>query len=127
MIVNVDAPYEVARRFLLSRYSIGNVPTLRCWRGEWRKWNGTHYAEMREDALEAELWDFLSKVNKGKFDPQQKHVHGLVAAIKGRVILDAEIDMGAWLGDGDPPWGDGPIICCKNGMVRLSDGKTMAP
>lgn len=123
ILVDVDAPYEVARQFLLSRYSIGGVVTLRYWRGCIFKWTGTHYAEMADDALKAELWDFLSKINKGKFDPQEKHVNGLAAAIKARATLSDEIDVGAWLGDDLAPWGATAIIVCKNGVVRLADGE----
>ena len=47
----------------------------------------------------------------------------MVAAIKGRVLLDDEIDVGAWLGVGAAPWGDANVIVCKNGVVRLSDGR----
>lgn len=123
ILVDVDAPYEVARQFLLSRYFANRVVTLRYWRGCIFKWTGTHYAEMPDDALKAELWDFLSKINKGKFDPQERHVNGLAAAIKARVTLNDEIDVGAWLGDDAVPWGETAIIVCKNGVVRLGDGK----
>jgi putative DNA primase/helicase len=37
-------------------------------------------------------------------------------------MLKAEIEAGTWL-DGVAPWGSGPIICCKNGVLRLSDGR----
>ncbi|MFB9262836.1 phage/plasmid primase, P4 family [Bradyrhizobium erythrophlei] len=123
ILVDVGAPYEVARRFLLSRYSIGSVPTLRCWHGDWRKWTGTHYAEMEDAALRTELYDFLATINGGKFDPKPKHVNELIDAIKARVLLNEEIEVGTWLGDDAAPWGDGAFICCRNGVVRLSDGK----
>lgn len=123
IVVDVDAPYEVARQFLLSRYFLNGVATLRYWRGCLHRWTGTHYAEMADDALKAELWDFLSKINNGKFDPQEKHVNGLMAAIKARVTLDDEIDVGTWLGDDAAPWDDAAVIVCKNGVVRLNDGE----
>src|SRR5262245_1564243 len=41
--LDMSAPYEVARRFLLDRHCVHQVPTLRWWCGEWRKWTGTHY------------------------------------------------------------------------------------
>jgi putative DNA primase/helicase len=37
-------------------------------------------------------------------------------------MLTGEIEVDAWLGKGEPPWGAEPIICCNNGVVRLSDG-----
>ena len=120
-IVDMDAPYEVARRFLLDRYSLNGVATLRWWYGEWRKWTGTHYAEMEEDALRAELYQFLAKANGGKFDPAQKHVNAVVDAIKAWVFLGADVEVGAWLAMAKR-LGATAIICCKNGVLRLSDG-----
>lgn len=123
VLVDMDAPYEVARRFLIDRYSLEGVATLRWWCAEWRKWNGTHYAVMEEDGLRAELYGFLARANSGKFDPTPKHVNAVIDGIKAWVMLPAEVEVGAWLGDGDAPWSDGAIICCKNGVLRLSDGQ----
>jgi hypothetical protein len=123
VLVDMDAPYEVARRFLIDRYSLNGVATLRWWCGEWRKWVSTHYAEMEEDALRAELYEFLAKANGGKFDPGPRHVNAVVDGIKARVLLGASVEVGAWLDDGEAPWGAGEIVCCKNGVQRLSDGK----
>jgi putative DNA primase/helicase len=61
--------------------------------------------------------------NYGKFDPASKHVNAVVDAIKAWVLLSVDAEVGAWLGDGSAPWGDEPIICCKNGVLRLSDGR----
>jgi putative DNA primase/helicase len=122
-IVDMAAPYEVARRFLVDRYTVDGVATLRWWQGEWRRWNGTHYAEVEEDALRAELYQFLARANGGKFDPAQKHVNAVVDAIKAWVFLSAEVEVGTWLGDGEAPWGNGAIVCCKNGVLQLSDGR----
>ncbi len=119
----MDAPYEVARRFLLDRYHQGGVATLRWWCGEWRKWNGTHYAVMEEDELRAELYRFLARANSGKFDPTPKHVNAVIDGIKAWVMLSAEIEVSTWLDDGEAPWGDEAIICCKNGVLRLIDGQ----
>jgi putative DNA primase/helicase len=119
---NPSAPYEAAIHFLHSRYAWKNVPLLRRWRGGWLKWTGTHYAEMSEEALKADVWEFLSRINGGKLDPQEKHVNGLVAAIKPRVLLDEDVEAGTWLGDDPAPWGDDLTICCSNGVIRLSDG-----
>ena len=123
VLVDMDAPYEVARRFVLDRFHLNGIPTLRWWNAEWRKWTGTHYAAMEEDALRAEIYQFLAKANYGKFDPAPKHVNAVVDAIKAWVMLPAECEVGGWLGEGAAPWGTEPIICCKNGVLRLSDGE----
>src|SRR5262249_37802480 len=60
---------------------------------------------------------------EGKFDPAQRHVNAVIDAIKARVFLSADVEVGMWLGDGCAPWGSDAIICCKNGVVQLSDGK----
>ena len=55
--------------------------------------------------------------------PRQRHVNAVIDAIKARVFLSAEVEVGTWLGDGEAPWGEETIICCKNGVLRLSDGR----
>jgi putative DNA primase/helicase len=120
--LDVDEPWEVGRRFLVSRYWRDGCPTLRYWRGLLLRWTASHYAEIDEAEIKAELWQFLSTINRGKFKPQEKDVNGLLSAIKSRVILPADVDVGAWLGSEVAPWGDSQIIVCMNGVVRLSDG-----
>ena len=82
VIVDTKAPYEVARRFLVDRYRLDGALTLRLHRGDWRRWTGTHYAVMEDDALRAEVYDFLSKVNYEKFDPEPKHVNAVLDGVK---------------------------------------------
>lgn len=122
-VVNTSAEYEVARRFLQDRYSDGKILTLRWWGGEWRCWTGTHYAEIEKDALRAKLYEWLATINSGKFDPTARYVSNVIDAITAHALLSREVEGGTWLGDGEPPWGRGEVICCKNGVLRLSDGK----
>jgi hypothetical protein len=49
---------------------------------EWRRWTGTHYAVMEEDALRADIYEFLANANSGKFDPTQRHVNAAIDGIK---------------------------------------------
>jgi len=122
--LDVAAPFEVARCFVVDRYSVGGVPTLRRWRGDWLRWTGTHYAALGKEALEAEVYQYLDKINFGKFDPSERDVNQVIHALKSRVLLPDEVEGGTWL-DGVAPWGDGPIICCKNGVVSLSDRRQL--
>lgn len=123
VIVDTKAPYEVARRFLLDRYNFERLPTLRLHRGEWRRWTGTHYTVMEEDALRAEVYDFLAKVNYEKFDPEPKHVNAVLDGLRAWAFLSEEVEAGSWLGDSEAPWGNEEILVCKNGVLRLSDGR----
>ncbi|WP_292531890.1 phage/plasmid primase, P4 family [Methylocystis sp.] len=116
--LDVAAPFEVARCFVVDRYSVGGVPTLRRWRGDWLRWTGTYYAVVGRETLEAEVYSYLNDVNGGKFDPSERDVNQVIHALKSRVLLADEVEGGTWL-DGDAPWGDGPIICCKNGVLAL--------
>jgi hypothetical protein len=90
---------------------------LRWWCGEWRKWVGTHYAEMEEDALRAELYEFLAKANVGKFDPGPRHVNAVVDGIKARVLLGASVEVGLGLTMAQPLGAQGRLsvarmACC---------------
>jgi hypothetical protein len=82
--MDLDAPYEMARRFLAAHYSLAGVTTLRWWQGGWYEWTGTHYAEKENDALTAELYEFIDKAWTGKREANSKHVGELAKAIKAR-------------------------------------------
>ena len=103
--------YDVAERFLLDQHADRNaegiIATLRWWRGEWRVWTGTHYAAMEEDALKAELYAWLSRINGGRFNPTSRYVSGMVDALKARAHLLAEVEEGSWLGEGEAALGRG--------------------
>jgi putative DNA primase/helicase len=74
--------------------------------------------------LEAEVYGYLDRVNGGKYDPTERKVNAMIHALKGRVLLPDDAEPGSWLGEGEPPWGTGEImISCKNGVVRMSDGR----
>jgi len=126
--IDLDAPFAVAQHFVVSRHStkIANkiIPTLRWWNAEWRIWTGTHYAVMEGDALRSEIYGFLAKANGGRLNPAQHHVNKIIDAIQSVVFLPAEVEAGTWLGD-DKCWSDEPFICCKNGVLRLSDGRLL--
>lgn len=126
--IDLDAPFAIAQHFIVSRHSakVANkvIPTLRWWNVEWRIWTGTHYAVMEGDALRSEIYGFLAKANGGRLNPAQHHVNKIIDAIQSVVFLPAEVEAGAWL-DGNKCWGDEPFICCKNGVLRLSDGKLL--
>ncbi len=73
---------NILRRFAnVHKCPVGAL-TLRLHRGDWRRWTGTHYAVMEDDALRAEVYDFLSKVNYEKFDPEPKHVNAVLDGVK---------------------------------------------
>jgi putative DNA primase/helicase len=119
-ILDLKAPWEVARCFVVDQHSKEGFSTLWRWRGDWYSWTGTHYDEVGKERLEAGVYDYLNRVNGGKFDPGERDVNLVMHALKSRVLLPDEVEGGAWLG-GDAPWGNEPIICCKNGVLRLSD------
>ncbi len=120
--LDVKAPFQIALFFVIDRYSIQGVSTLRRWRGDWYRWTGTHYAECGREELEAEAYSYLDAANGGKLDPTEKDINAMMHALKSRVLLPDEVEGGTWL-DGAPPWGSEAIICCKNGVLRLSDRK----
>jgi putative DNA primase/helicase len=97
-----------------------DIPTLRRWRGDWYRWTGTHFAESGKEALEAELYLYLSKVNNGKHDPVEKDINTVSHALGAFVLLPNEVESGTWLDDdAAAPWGEETIICCKNGVLQL--------
>jgi putative DNA primase/helicase len=123
--LNTEAPFEMAGFFLVDRFSRAGQSLLKRWRGDFYQWNGRHYEELEDEDLEAEIYKYLNGINGGNFDPKERDVNAMVHALKSvkGVRIGTRVETGTWGGKGVPPWGEEAVICCRNGILRLSDGK----
>ena len=119
--LDIEAPYAVAHAFLTDWWKVKGIFTLHRWRGSWYQWTGAHYAELGDEALNAELYKYLDTVNAGRVKPNRDIVSDVVHALIARAQLPNDVEGGTWLG-GRAPWGEGEaVICCANGVLRLRD------
>jgi len=123
--LNTEAPFEMAGFFLVDRFSRAGQSLLKRWRGDFYQWNGRHYEELEDEDLEAEIYKYLNGINGGNFDPKERDVNAMIHALKSvkGVRMGTKVETGTWCGRGVPPWGEEAVICCRNGVLRLSDRK----
>ena len=109
--------------------------TLRFWREEWHRWDGTAYRIFPDKELRAELTESakaeLDRLNiiaqklahDGKPPPAVRKVTGrLIAdvahALASLTVLPARIEAPAWIGV-DGPFSADEFLACRNGLVHL--------
>ena len=133
-----DDPHRLGRLILAKKYDHPDGPTLHSWRGEWWRWSTARacYRCLPETDLRAEI----SKIIKAELDranvaeqqaqgplvtrpPVAKKVttalvSNVLQAIASEVIIPAETDQPAWLGD-DPPFSAAEALPCRNALVHL--------
>ncbi len=71
-VLDPGDPLPGAELFLVAGYEQGKARLLHHHRGMFYRWNGASYAEKDEDALRAELYQFLKRAKrseKGKTTP----------------------------------------------------------
>lgn len=124
-------PLLVAAMFAAQEYTgEGGASWLLRWRDGWWCWTGTHWTEITEEALTAQLWVFTgnaSYIGPGKgpelewvpWRPNKRRIADVFAALKAVGIANAPAE-GA-----DPPcWLDGRqagrVIACRNGLLDLA-------
>jgi putative DNA primase/helicase len=90
------------------------------------KWTGAHYAALADSDVTAMVREFLetswrrSKDGPTPFKPTKRDVDEVAAALRDATHVASRITPPAWLDGRDDD--DGPLIACKNGLLRLSDG-----
>jgi hypothetical protein len=60
-LIDVCAPYDVAKLLLHVNFTKETKRTLHRYRGGFYHWNGSAYPEIAEDALRSHLYSFLSQ------------------------------------------------------------------
>lgn len=99
---------------------------LRRWRGTWMRWHRTHWAELEDTILTAELYSRLgaavwqkrvsNKVVTVPWMPNRSSVGEVLKALEGLTVLPAETEAPIWLdGRGDPD----PLVSCRNGLLNI--------
>jgi putative DNA primase/helicase len=133
LILNPKDPLPSARVFTASYYLESNVRALHWHKGEFYAWTGTHYAELSDAKLRAQLYDFLEgakrKTGDGllePFQPTAKRVNDVIDALKAVAHLEEGTAAPAWIeGAHEKPQPD-EILACRNGLLHLPTKQMMA-
>jgi putative DNA primase/helicase len=125
-------PMAVARR-LLPRWTHKEtgLHSLRHWRGQWMRWERSHWRELAEAELTAEMYralehaEFVFTDQRGDesvkpWAPTKGKVSDVLAALAAIVHLSERIDAPSWF-DGDRLGRhSGSIVACGNGLLDLT-------
>ena len=124
------APLDVARK-LYDRHRIGGLRTLVAWRGEFMRWDTTHWSEVDPAWLRSEIYDTLGAVEyevvvKGvperrPWNPDKRKVANVTEAVAAIGHISAEIDTPSWIHLHSAAETAAPqVISCTNGLLDLS-------
>jgi len=102
---------------------------LRRYRDQFFSFNGSCYEPITEEALRANIRNFLHKqkiVRKGKrcpFNPSDKNVQEVLMALPARgCLLSGHLEVPAWIGDYTTPVNPA-LVVLKNGILNLRTRK----
>jgi len=130
-----DDPHRLARLFIGEHCQHADGLTLRYWREEWHRWDGSAYRILPDKELRAELTTSakaeMDRVNliaqklaeKDKPLPTVRKVTGrmiadVAHALASLTVLHSRTDAPAWL-VGDGPFPASEILACRNGLIHL--------
>lgn len=130
--VEVESP---APRVLADKYLDDYHPrgTLRYWRGEWYKYDGTRYRVFNEDMMRAHISEVLCTwVYPHRDETREiKQIlrNGLLADVIGqlrqtRTIIDSDFEQPLWL-SGHHKYHPGACVALKNGILHLHTRELM--
>ena len=110
-----DDPHRLARLFIRQKCHHADGSTLRYWREEWHRWDGSAYQTLSEKELRAELTAFvkleMDRVNltdqkrseNDKPLPVVRNVTGrliadVVHALESLTVLPSRLETPCWIG-----------------------------
>ena len=130
-----DDPHRLARLYISERCEHADGLTLRFWREEWNRWDGSAYRIVPEKELRAELTASakaeMDRVNVAaqkladgdKPPPMVRKVTGrmiadVAHALQSLTVLPSRIAAPAWI-DGDGPFPASETLACRNGLIHM--------
>lgn len=132
IVIAIGSPLITARQFRDRIYGDDRHPRLVRHRGAFFRWTGPEWAELAEETLRAEIYEFLEGCHRFKekdlapVEPNIKLVNEVLAALKAATLIDDKIDPPAWLGKGreEQP---GEIVAFQNGLLHLPTRALIPP
>jgi putative DNA primase/helicase len=98
---------------------------MRCYRGAFYLWAGTHYREHAEETLERDLYVFLNGAlvpnNNGElspYNPTKHKVQEVAHALRRGTLVDRDLDAPFWLEQTEYKPADN-LVACRNGILNL--------
>ena len=124
LILPAGAPLPAAEEFVKACHTIGDILLLRCYRGAFYRWIGTHYRELPLESIEQQLYKFLNKAlardkngDVRPFNPTKQKIDQIVHALRRGTLIDQDRDVPLWLNDLDRSAKN--LVACRNGILNV--------
>ncbi|MFR9757861.1 phage/plasmid primase, P4 family [Streptomyces sp. TR06-5] len=126
-------PMAVARRLLPDWQDQDGSLLCRRWRGAWMRWNGTSWRELDEQQVKAGMYRrlehaaYVSGTDKDgmpevrDWAPTRPKLGNLLDALGAITLLPSDVDAPAWIDHHRQEPDGGPIVACRNGLLRIRD------
>lgn len=102
--LDVKAPLEVARAFLVDQYGVGSTRHLHFWRGDFFAWRGSHYEVAPSELIRSRLYAYLSlqrDINGQAIKPTRRLVDDVLDALRAAAFLNVA-QAPIWLTTDEP-------------------------
>ena len=131
LILDRGNPRHTAKKFIKERLrGDGGARLLHYWRGDWWRWNGSHYAAAEPVAVRGEISAYTERakvwVKRGdaleleEFKPTKSRTDNITDAMQQLTHLPADADAPRWLDGRDTP-NPAELLPCRNGVLHLPD------
>ena len=125
-------PMAVARRLIPDWQNTDGDLICRRWRGSWMRWNGSCWREYDEQQMRAAMYTrlehatFCAGIKDGEREirdwaPTKQKISNLLDALGAITLLPTDTDAPAWIDGAAGGRDDGPIVACRNGLLRIRD------
>lgn len=129
-----DNPMAVART-LAPAFTDRGALTLRHWRNQWMRWEGSAWADVDNSAVRMLLYRRTEHATYTKRDrqgqpvsmdwkPSKARIANLMEALAAVAYLDTRTEIPSWLDDADGP-DPTRVIACRNGLLDLASRRLL--
>jgi putative DNA primase/helicase len=129
--LNPNAPMDNAREFARRHCYENGECVVWYWQGQFWRWNGKYYAAEEPEETEGQVWKFLDGALRwagqgrtDRFQPTERHVRGVMAALKACLALGKGCQPPMWLSTRQPAT---DCIAFRNGVVNVLTGELRQP
>lgn len=128
-------PMAVARH-IEPEWTRDGVLILRRWRGEWWRWNGSHWVAGTDEEMRSSLYRRMEHAmylftdgrsgieSERRWAPTAGKVKNLAEAAAAVALLPSSVESPGWV---DGRSAEGVVIPCRNGLVELATRKLIPP
>lgn len=127
LLLNPDAPDDIATEFIRRQFNVTGRPTLIRWQKQFYHWNKTFYEAAEEEIIRGQVRGFLNgalRLVKGgnalRFQPKASHVNEVMGALEDGTGLPKQFLPPMWL-DTRQPARD--LVVFRNAIVNLRTGE----